>query len=160
MKFEGEFRPPAMGTTVAPINITGPGHCTITESGLEVTGFKSRSLAPLALVILGVYLAVTIWLGIEFGLEGWLFKSIVAAGACGLVGAFTVGIKRKKQGRPISLTIPWSSVKRAELAPNTPETVLIVVRKFKPKGGLFFAPKAEMQPFLEAVWKNLPTPKG
>jgi len=145
-----------MGTTVAPISITGPGKCTITDNALEITGFKSRSLAPVALLVLGAYLAIAIWLAIEFELRGWLFKALIAGGACGLIGAFTVGIKRKKHGKPISLTIPWSNVKRAEPAPNTPDTALIVVRKFKPKGGLYFAPQTEVRAFLEALCKKLP----
>src|SRR5262245_12466953 len=65
MRFEGKFNPPALGTTVAPIEIAGPGACVLNPNTytLEVTGNRSKSqrafvaLALTAVIVGGLFLA-------------------------------------------------------------------------------------------------------
>ena len=47
--------------------------------------------------------------------------------------------------------IPHSSIKRFEIDPNSDNVVLVVIKNYRTKGGLYFSPHDGAQSFLDAL---------
>jgi hypothetical protein len=140
MRFEGEFVPPAIGSTSVPIKIAGRGTVELTDAGLAVSGFAASSGAAL-LVALGT--------GVAAGAGAWAVKAlfmpsmgihIVASAA--IVGMITGAMApvRGKSKTPRSLTYSWASVARVKEDASHKGTVLLTIKKARPKGTLHFKP--------------------
>ncbi|MEM1031348.1 MAG: hypothetical protein AAF928_12815 [Myxococcota bacterium] len=148
--FEGEFRPPGMARSVTPILIGGPGRCVVSPEGLVVEGQKVRSQGPVMLLILfGMLLAffgLVTSLGLDLDSRGTKVLGVIVM--LGALAISTALAKRQKAKEPTKVVFPWASIKDAR---EEGDLALVVVKKFKPKGGLYFAPREGLDGFLQAV---------
>jgi hypothetical protein len=151
VKFLGQFKPPAVGKRVTPIEIAGPGSCTVTDEALQVDGFRSRSRARYVWLGFAALVIVTYFLRIRFDLPDAVFYAVLGSGVLLLFTLATRGKRRIAEGEGVSLSIPWSSVKRVSVDDDEPETVVIVLRKFERRGALYFAPHDGVDALLEAL---------
>lgn len=157
MKFEGEFVPPAMGVSAVPVRIAGPGHIELQESHLLVSGFKTGGGKGgwIALLVVGVLIGGAI--------VGATFFPKAPVGAIkyvimGIIGAIVFNAIRSKNGHhkePMQLMIPWTSVKKIEANPHESTTLLIHLKKFKPKGAIYFRSKGNSKKVCEALQEHI-----
>ena len=156
MEIQGTFKPPPVGATAMPIPINGEGRILLTPNGIDAHGFvlPKNPLVPLvfAAVILGIPLFAV--------LKTTVFASVpqdaltsVALGAAGVLVAFVLrGTGAKKQSaKPLTLSIPWTSVKKVARDPHNPECLVISVKKFKPRGNIHFAPRENLDGAITAL---------
>ena len=158
MHFEGKFEPPALGKTVAPIEIAGPGSCAVSEEGLKVSGHESKSQSAIYWLLFGGFVIAVYAIKIEFEPPSWAFYAILGVGIALLLGTGARIGQKRKLGKAIRLTIPWESVSKFDADGESPETVVVTIRKFKPKGALFFTPASGAESFLQALREHSPKP--
>ncbi len=154
MHFAGKFEPPALGKTVAPIEIAGAGSCIVSEDGLEVSGHESKSQSAIYWLLFGGFVIAVYAIKIEFEPPSWAFYTILGVGIALLLGTGARIGQKRKLGKTVSLTIPWDSVSKFAADGESSDTVVITIRKFKPKGALFFTPAAGAEPFLQALGEH------
>ncbi len=131
-----EFCPPALGTNVVPIPITGPGTLLLEEDGLHVVGSKVVGRGRGALIILTLLLgtAAAFTLRMALDIENvWTYVAIIFAG-----GSFLITMLKKpaKAGEEVRCTIPWTKIKKVYWDALN-ECIIVVVKRMKPKGGLY-----------------------
>jgi hypothetical protein len=151
MRFEGKFDPPAIGRTRVPIRIAGPGSCDVSANGLEVTGAQTPNVGALYWLMLAAFFVGAVAVKIVLRPPDWAYYAILGAGIAVVIGAGTAIGQKRKLGKAITLQIPWSSISNFAAEAETPDTVVITVKKFNPKGDLFFTPQHGAKGFLEAL---------
>ena len=155
MHFDGSFDPPAIGTAVVPIEISGPGSCVVTDAGLVVRGRKSTATGGAYWLVFAAFVVGTYAVKVILWPPDWAFYLSLAVGVT-LVLTFGARLRgQRKLGEETELCIPWSSVKRLARDGEKSDTVVVVVHKFKPKGGLHFTPRAGAGAFMAALREHL-----
>ena len=133
---EVEYCPPALGTTVVPIPITGQGTLEIGDDGLRVVGAKvaNGGRGALIMLVLVAMISVAVILRTVLGIESsWSYGGVVGGGAALL----TVMLRRPaKVGERVEQTIPWGNIKKVSWD-ALHESLVVVVKGMKPKGGLY-----------------------
>jgi hypothetical protein len=155
--FEGTFKPPIIGSTRIPINISGSGQCEVTSDGLKIKGFRRNSkinssqlfilffIVFFGLIITKVILKIYAKIEISDQL-------IVAILLFSCFYPFILGSGTDHQGELIQLLIPWEYISGARLDKQS-MCVVILVKKFQHqneiyKGELFFHPSDGTESFL------------
>lgn len=149
-----QYCPPAYGTSHVPIKITGAGELRVTGEGLEAHGRevagrgKGLLFLPLLLLVAvgGAILRTTYFPELVSDI---VFYSIVG----GLVGGVLFPLLRSpaKEGEATRLVIPWANVKKITHDPSA-EALIVVVKKMKPKGGLYLRPvEGDLQALRESI---------
>ncbi|HGG57113.1 MAG TPA: hypothetical protein ENK31_04900 [Nannocystis exedens] len=133
---EVEFFPPALGVSVVPIPITGPGTLQLEEDGLRVVGAKVANRGRGALVMLAIFATVTFLIVLRYFLgitSSWSYGGAAASG-----GALLMMMLKKpaKIGEEVRCTFPWSKIKKVSWD-QLSECLVVVVKGMKPKGGLY-----------------------
>ncbi len=156
MKFEGLFAPPKMGNLHVPIPVAGPGFIEASPEQLVVSGFASPA-GKSGLIALAV-VALIIGGGIFSGgfLPQWVSVGILVAITSAIVGVGLKGSGKHKEDKPMLLNIPWDKIKKIEVDPNQTEMVLIIVKRFKPKGAIYFKPQASPKKVCTELFEFLP----
>jgi len=130
------FRPPAIGSTVVPLPITGPGTLLLEDDGLHIVGAKVANRGRGAFVMLALILTVApiVILQTVLDIRGrWTYGIGAAAGGAVLMAMLK---KPAKEGEEVRLTVPWANVKKV-VWDGVSECIIVVTKKMKPKGGLY-----------------------
>ncbi len=159
-RFEGTFRPPAVGSKIVPIKIAGPGHLGIGEGGLVASGFspsgmtrkKVLILVGLAVLLIGLLLISAF---VFPDLPRWVMGAITVGGIAGLVAVARGGSDHSDE--QIDMTFPWEFVKTAVWDSKDPSLLLINIKS--PKGALFFSPRDSIQLMLQLRSYGVKTPR-
>jgi hypothetical protein len=147
--FRGTFEPPGMGIADAPVKIAGPGRCTVSEDGFEVTAFAPASKAPAALVfVLAMIVAVALVMTFaDSDFRRW--GKIAGFGVLPFALPLIRGSGKYREDRPVTIVVPRD---KAEVLPEKNHgLVLIRIRKMKPSGMIHFRPEAGVATFMSAV---------
>ncbi len=147
-----QFRPPGIGNTQVPIKLTGEGSVTLTEEGLIATGKKVAGFGRGLLLIAAFLGCATVVALLDQHFE---FPSIVRYALAGSIGLAILPFFRRpaREGEPMSLSIPWSNIKKVAWD-GTSQCLMIVVRRMKPKGALYIvAPNGS--PLEQAIRERL-----
>ncbi len=156
MHFEGKFEPPALGKTVTPIEIAGAGSCSVSEEGLKVSGHESKSQSAIYWLLFGGFVIAVYAIKVVMDPPDWALYAILGVGVALVLGAGVKVGQQRKLGNKVELDVPWSSIRSFDADGESPDTVVVVVRKFKPKGALFFTPASGAESFLEALREHAP----
>ena len=143
MRFEGEFDPPRMGVTRAPIPVAGTGVLEATEAGLVVHAQRARSAAPAILLWTLAVLAASFAGGALFGDGSLLAKSFTYGVA--FAGAGAVFGKRRVGARAVQLSYSWHDFGGASLTPDG-HGILVEIAG---AGVLHFRPRMDAGEVLE-----------
>ncbi|HMR80029.1 MAG TPA: hypothetical protein PKD61_33205 [Polyangiaceae bacterium] len=154
MDFHGKFEPPAIGKLRPPIEIAGDGTCGVSEDGVKVTGTQSAATGWIYWLLFGVFLVSVFFIKIQFDPPDWAYYAILGAGISVVIGGGTALGKKRKLGKLVTLEIPWRSIAKFEADAEHPNTVVLTVKKFKPKGDLFFTPDKGAAEFLSALTEH------
>lgn len=141
MRYDGEFRPPSLGSTVRPIPVTGAGFCELREDGLHVEGQASAVGAALLLALVGGLAAAGGALLVKtLFFSGMSLNTVAITGVVGLVSGAAAPSKGKP-GKPVTHTIPWDRIAKVKADPSQPEGAMVIVKRHQPKGAIHFVPK-------------------
>lgn len=160
MKFNGVFRPPAVHVRKSPIEIAGPGRCSIGMAGLEVSGYQAdKGTRVHAALVLALVAAAALALGTAADV---IFRTVppllmqLAGGAIGGLIYFFVIAGREKHlaDKPVALLIPWSNIAKAARDLRHPGGVVIEVRGVGPKGTIHFHPAGGTDDLLSALQRR------
>ena len=138
--YEGEFKPPALGSTSAPFPIAGRGRCEVSDDGLTIHGFRASKGLAVLMALVGALAAGGGALAVKLLLfPGMTAGTIGAVIAVGLVSGAALP-QKAREDQPLTLTIPWSSIKKIgrDTTGKLPQLITIVVKKGKPKGTIHF----------------------
>ena len=149
LQFDGEFFTPGMGRVHQPIPFGGEGHCGVLEEGLLVHGHKTSSSSLLMLLAFVVIFVGGISLSIAFGISAEFMGGLIVAALFAVNRALG---KRKASGELLEITIPWDKIKKVELLDGK---VVLTVKKFKPKGELYFIPQHGPNIFMDTVKERM-----
>ena len=130
------FRPPAIGSSIVPIKLTGEGSIAFTDEGFTVTGRRAASSGRGLMILASIicYAVLSALLQRKFGLSDLVSNSIGAGvGSTFLVSALRTPVA---EGEERSHTYSWSNVKKVTWD-GTSECLVIVIKGAKPKGGLY-----------------------
>ena len=145
IQFDGEFFTPGMGRVHQPIPVGGEGYCRIAEEGLFVHGYKTSSSSfVMLLAFVGIFVG-GIALSIAFGISPEFMGGAIVAALFAVNRALG---KKKASGDIMELTIPWDKIKKVEFLEDK---VVLTVKKFTPKGELYFIPSQDPNVFMDIV---------
>ncbi len=133
---EVEYCPPALGTSVVPIPITGAGTLELNDDGLHVVGAKVANNGRGAIIMLALFATMTVAMVLRFVLELEGAVSYGGAVAGGTVLLVTMLKKPAKVGERVEQRIPWANIKKVTWD-ALHEAIVVVVKGMKPKGGLY-----------------------
>lgn len=157
MKYTGIFRPPAVHVSKSPIEIAGPGRCSIGMEGLEVSGFQAdkgtRVHAALVLALLALAaLALGTAADIIFSTVPPILLQMAGGAIGGLIYFFVIaGRENHLADKPVALLIPWSNIARTARDLRHPGGIVIEVKGGGPKGTIHFHPAGGTDDFLSAL---------
>ena len=154
MDFSGTFTPPAIGKSIKPFGISGPGQISIADQGFRVSGFRpSGTTALLAFLAFVAMIAVAIVMSLLK--VGWLIMSLVA----GAMGALILAPAIKGRGRhnpkkPVEVTLSWESMEDVDVDYNS-DVFQIRVKLPEGKRCIYFKPGGRADALLRAL-KRIP----
>ena len=144
-RFDGTFVTPGMGRVHMPITIAGMGHCKILEEGLGVHGYKTSSsslkmlLAFVVIFVGGIMFSVVTGIAAEF--SGVVIVALLFA-------ANRFFAKKEASDEVYEFIVPWEKISGVT---TIEENVVLTVKKFKPKGELYFIPNEEPSAFIYVI---------
>jgi hypothetical protein len=132
---EVEYRPPDIGTTEVPIEITGPGTLDIRRDGLQVVGATVRSSGRARGYVVGVIGLIVVYVLAQhlLGMDG-VSPYALAIMAGGLLKRFSPG--PAEAGVRTARLFPWKKIKRISYDADA-GCVVVVIRGMRPRGGLY-----------------------
>ena len=173
---EGQFAPPTMGRSDAPIRIVGPGSVALDGEVLRVHGLKEKRLVLLTaalylLVVVAFFGTIAGFVCMKEGDNDNVLRAdyeqrhrdsnrdvgyvvLFVAAAVGVGGSALLRKKKRaaslKAGEAIDLAVPLSSVKALTWEGDV---AVFRIKKFKPSGGLYFVPndRAQLEPLVAAL---------
>lgn len=145
------FRPPAIGSRVVPIRLTGAGTLDLTDEGIHVTAAEAGGRGRGLLIVLGLIAAgvvVAIMRNSGFG-EG------LSYGAGAGLGLVLIQVLRMAapEGERAEKLFPWGNIKKVTYDATT-ECMIVVVKGMKPKGGLYVLQPKD-SPLQKQIEKHL-----
>ena len=149
MEYVGKFVPPAMGHTSKPIAIAGDGTLSVSDRSIVASGFKAggfNALVVVATAAAAMVGAIAVKLTIMPGMSATIIGGVIAGG---LVTGASVG--RKPKNEPYQIEIPFENIKTIAKDAYNPASLKIVVKKFKPKGSIHFAPGDDLDGVIAAL---------
>lgn len=173
---EGQFAPPTMARSDAPIRIVGPGSVALDGDVLRVRGLKEKPMVLLTAalyltVLLAAFGAIAGFVCMRDGEQDNVLRAdyetthragnravgyvVFAVAAAVGVGGSTLLRKAKrkaslKAAQTVELAIPLPSVKALTWEGDV---AVFRIKKFKPSGGLYFVPndRAHIEPLVAAL---------
>jgi hypothetical protein len=150
MRFQGEFRPPMMGTDKHPVQVTGLGSLEITDSGLVVDGYRVKGLGAGTIGILFILfvfgcMAISIKMDLDIHSNSYFYPGLA------VISFFALKGRKRAQGDPWKFVIPWQSVKLVRAADGAIE---FLIEKSEPNGKVFFYPTEDHQSLVEELKKD------
>jgi hypothetical protein len=155
MTYEGEFKPPAMGHSVAPIRVGGRGSLELGADGFVVRGYLAAGSLWVGLGVLFSILAFAVMSVVLMSKTG--STQVVGSAFSGSIGGLAImaTLRRARVGqRPVEHTIPYASIKA--ILGDGPRGTMIVCKAPPLKGSLHFHPEGGPEPVMLALRERMP----